>query len=85
LCSDITVTYLMQEPPRPNSWRGPNMLHTKVYEGKKDDARDVAAMGFKAMMKGKGDVMSGCNYKRPLPISPPLPYLPSSTARRLTS
>ena len=55
-----------------------DMLHTKVDEGKKDDASDVAATGFKAMM-------SGCNYKRRLPISPPLLYLPSSTARRLTS
>ena len=62
----------------------PDMLHTKVDVGKKDDASDVTATGFKAMMKGKGDVMSGGNYKRPLPMSP-LPYLPSSTARRLTS
>jgi hypothetical protein len=47
-------------------------LRIKVGEVKKDDTSDVAATGFKTMM-------SGCNYKRRLPISPPLPYLAGNT------
>jgi uncharacterized protein len=36
-----------------------DLLDTKVGQGKKDDPADVARTGFKAMMKGEGDVVSG--------------------------
>jgi short-subunit dehydrogenase len=35
------------------------MLNTKVGQAKKDDPVDVARQGFDAMMKGKGDVVTG--------------------------
>lgn len=39
------------------------MLNTKVGQGEKDDPPDVAAAGFAAMMKGKGDVVTGWKNK----------------------
>ena len=40
-----------------------DMLDTKVGAGKKDDPADVAKVGFKAMMKGEGDVVAGRKNK----------------------
>jgi short-subunit dehydrogenase len=40
-----------------------DMLDTKVGAGKKDDPADVAKTGFKAMMKGEGDVVTGWHNK----------------------
>ena len=39
------------------------MLDTKIGAGKKDDPADVAKIGFEAMMKGDGDVVSGLKNK----------------------
>jgi hypothetical protein len=39
------------------------MLDTKVGQGKKDDPADVARVGFDAMMRGDGDVVSGWQNK----------------------
>jgi hypothetical protein len=39
------------------------MLDTKVGAAKKDDAADVARVGFKAMMDGDGDVVAGMKNK----------------------
>jgi len=39
------------------------MLDTKVGQGKKDDPAMVAEVGFKAMMNGEGDVVSGWKNK----------------------
>jgi short-subunit dehydrogenase len=39
------------------------MLDTKVGQSKKDDPADVAKIGFNAMMKGEGDVVSGWKNK----------------------
>ena len=39
------------------------MEDTKVGAGKKDNAADVAKVGFDAMMKGEGDVVSGWKNK----------------------
>lgn len=39
------------------------MLDTKVGQSKKDDPADVAKIGFDAMMKGEGDVVSGWKNK----------------------
>jgi short-subunit dehydrogenase len=40
-----------------------DMLDTKVGTQQKDDPADVAATGFKAMMNGDGDVVSGWHNK----------------------
>jgi short-subunit dehydrogenase len=40
-----------------------DMLDTKVGAGKKDDAAEVARVGFDAMMRGDGDVVSGWKNK----------------------
>jgi hypothetical protein len=40
-----------------------DMLDTKVGAGKKDDPADVAKLGFEAMIKGEGDVVSGWKNK----------------------
>ena len=39
------------------------MLDTKVGTDKKDDPADVAQVGFKAMLEGEGDVVSGWKNK----------------------
>lgn len=39
------------------------MLDTKIGQSKKDDPADVAWIGFKAMMNGEGDVVSGWQNK----------------------
>ena len=36
-----------------------DMLDTQVGQGAKDDPADVARVGFDAMMRGDGDVVSG--------------------------
>ena len=36
---------------------------TKVGQAKKDDPRDVAEAGFKAMMNGEGDIVTGWQNK----------------------
>ena len=40
-----------------------DMLDTKVGAEKKDDPADVAKAGFKAMMEGKGDIVTGMKNK----------------------
>jgi len=39
------------------------MLDTRVGQGKKDDPAFVAKVGYEAMMKGEGDVVSGWKNK----------------------
>src|ERR1700716_3877144 len=40
-----------------------DMLDTKVGQSKKDDPADVTRIGFDAMMRGDGDVVSGWKDK----------------------
>jgi short-subunit dehydrogenase len=40
-----------------------DLMDTKVGTAKKDDAGAVAEIGFKAMMNGEGDVVSGWHNK----------------------
>jgi len=40
-----------------------DMLDTRVGQSKKDDPADVARVGFDAMMRGEGDVVSGWKNK----------------------
>jgi uncharacterized protein len=59
----ITVTCLMPGATETDFFERADMLDTKVGQGKKDDPADVAKTGFKAMMNGEGDVVSGWHNK----------------------
>jgi short-subunit dehydrogenase len=59
----VTVTCLMPGATDTEFFKRADMLDTKVGAGKKDDPADVAKLGFEAMMKGKGDVVSGWKNK----------------------
>ena len=61
--TDITVTCLMPGATETEFFRRADMLDTSVGSGKKDNAADVAKVGFDAMMKGEGDVVSGMHNK----------------------
>ena len=61
--SGVTVTCLMPGATDTKFFERANMLDTKVGAGKKDDPADVAKVGFEAMMKGEGDVVSGLKNK----------------------
>ena len=61
--SGVTVTCLMPGPTETEFFERADMLDTKVGQQKKDDPADVARVGFDAMMKGEGDVVSGWKNK----------------------
>jgi len=61
--TDVTVTCLMPGATDTEFFARADMLDTKVGAGKKDDPADVAKVGFDAMMKGEGDVVSGWKNK----------------------
>jgi short-subunit dehydrogenase len=59
----ITVTCLMPGATETEFFVRADMLDTKVGSEDKDDAAMVARMGFDAMMKGDGDVVTGIKNK----------------------
>lgn len=59
----VTVTCLMPGATETDFFERADMLDTKVGAGEKDDPADVAETGFKAMMNGDGDVVSGWHNK----------------------
>jgi uncharacterized protein len=61
--SGITVTCLMPGATETDFFARADLLDTKVGQGKKDDPADVARTGFKAMMNGDGDVVTGWHNK----------------------
>ena len=61
--SGVTVTCLMPGATDTEFFERADMMDTKVGTSKKDDAADVAKVGFDAMMKGEGDVVSGWHNK----------------------
>jgi uncharacterized protein len=61
--TDITVTCLMPGATETDFFERAGMLDTKVGQAKKDDPKDVAETGFKAMMRGDGDIVSGWQNK----------------------
>jgi short-subunit dehydrogenase len=61
--SGVTVTCLMPGATETDFFERADMLDTKVGTQKKDDPADVAETGFKAMMDGEGDVVSGWHNK----------------------
>jgi uncharacterized protein len=61
--SGVTVTCLMPRATEAEFFERADMLATKVGRQKKDDPADVARVGFDAIMKGEGDVVSGWKNK----------------------
>ena len=61
--SGVTVTCLMPGPTETEFFERADMLDTQVGQQEKDDPADVAKIGFEAMMKGEGDVVSGWKNK----------------------
>jgi short-subunit dehydrogenase len=61
--SGVTVTCLMPGATETEFFERAGMEDTKIGQEKKDDPVDVAKVGFEAMMKGEGDVVSGFKNK----------------------
>lgn len=61
--SGVTVTCLMPGATETDFFERADMLDTKVGQAEKDDPADVAKIGFDAMMRGDGDVVSGWKNK----------------------
>ncbi len=61
--SGVTVTCLMPGPTDTEFFERADMTDTKVGQRKKDDPADVARAGFKAMIDGEGDVVTGWKNK----------------------
>jgi short-subunit dehydrogenase len=59
----VTVTCLMPGATETDFFNRADMLDTKVGQSEKDDPADVAKIGFDAMMRGDGDVVSGWKNK----------------------
>ncbi len=55
----VTVTCLMPGATDTDFFERADMLDTKVGQADKDDPAEVARIGFDAMMRGDGDVVSG--------------------------
>ncbi len=59
----ITVTCLMPGATETEFFERADMMDTKVGTSSKQDAASVAEAGFKAMMEGEGDVVTGWKNK----------------------
>jgi uncharacterized protein len=59
----VTVTCLMPGATETDFFARADMLDTKVGQSEKDDPADVARVGYDAMMRGDGDVVSGWQNK----------------------
>lgn len=61
--SGVTVTCLMPGATETEFFDRAGLEDTKVGQAKKDNPADVAEVGFKAMMNGDGDVVTGWQNK----------------------
>ena len=61
--TDVTVTCLMPGATETEFFERAGMEDTKVGQAKKDDPAEVAEAGFKAMMDGDGDIVTGWKNK----------------------
>lgn len=61
--SGVTVTCLMPGATETAFFERADMLDTKLGQGTKDDPAEVAKLGFEAMLRGDGDVVSGWRNK----------------------
>lgn len=59
----VIVTCLMPGATDTEFFRRADMMDTAVGTNKKDDAAEVARIGFDAMLSGEGDVVSGWHNK----------------------
>ncbi len=59
----VTVTCLMPGATETAFFERAGLLDTKIGQAKKDDPKDVAKIGFEAMMNGDGDVVAGWHNK----------------------
>ena len=59
----VTVTCLMPGPTETEFFRRADMLDTEIGRAPKEDPAKVAKIGFEAMMRGEGDVVSGWKNK----------------------
>jgi uncharacterized protein len=59
----VTVTCLMPGATETKFFERADMLDTAVGQGEKDDPADVAKIGFDAMLRGDGDIVSGWHNK----------------------
>jgi hypothetical protein len=61
-----------------------DMMDTKIGQAKKDDPAEVARLGFEAMMKGEGEVITGWQNKLRSAIAHVLPAMsaPKCIVRR---
>jgi short-subunit dehydrogenase len=71
--SGVTVTCLMPGATETDFFERADMMDTKVGQAEKDDPAMVARVGFEAMMKGQGDVVSGWHNKLQSAIANVLP------------
>jgi uncharacterized protein len=67
--SGVTVTCLMPGATETDFFERADMLDTKLGQSHKDDPVNVAVTGFRAMMDGEGDVVSGWHNKLQSAIS----------------
>jgi len=61
--SGVSVTCLVPRATETEFFARADMLDTEIGRAKKDDPADVAGVGFDAMMRGDGDVVSGWKNK----------------------
>jgi uncharacterized protein len=59
----VTVTCLMPGATETEFFERADMMDTAVGQGAKDDPADVAKVGFEAMLRGDGDIVSGWKNK----------------------
>jgi short-subunit dehydrogenase len=71
--SGVTVTCLMPGATDTEFFARANMLDTKVGQEQKADASDVAELGFKAMMAGEADIVTGWKNKLQVAMSRVMP------------
>lgn len=71
--SGVTVTCLMPGATETDFFENADMMDTKIGQSKKQDPAEVAQTGFKAMMRGDGDVVTGWMNKLQSAIANVLP------------
>lgn len=61
--TDVTVTVLMPGPTETEFFERADLLDTKMGQADKDDAGYVAHAGYRAMMTGEADIVTGWGNK----------------------
>lgn len=61
--SGVTVSCLMPGATETEFFKRADLMDTAIGQAKKDDASDVARIGYDALMDGEGDVVSGWKNK----------------------